>query len=895
MNPRFQVYIIVSILFLSSLGLIFSFEDSNLHTQGATILYVGPAATYQNIQVAIDNANPGDEVYVYKGTYQENLTITKNISLRGEEKESTIINNSGSGSTIRISANDVNISGFTITGSGLEWGNAGILMDTVQNCNVFNNIVSNNYMGIRIQLSKEIMINNNTVHNNVGPGISIEDSQANTVENNVISPNNQVGVSIINSKSNQISKNTISNNYRVGIDTVDSNENDIIDNVISENQGNALEFWSSNNNNINNNKIELNLEDGIHLQASQYNSFKNNQLTKNGFSLAGFSVNDWDTHTIDDTNTINGKPVYYKTNELSGSISSGAGQVIITNCSNIFIESQTIKDTSEGIILGFSSHCTIRNNDVSSNRKYGISLWRSNNNIIDRNSVNSNKEIGISCIDSRGNTIEKNTVSNNKFGIVIRSSTNSKINNNTLTNNGLYITGNLIDFYRAEYPDKILDDKGKVIWSYSRAYWTTHTVDKSNTVNGKPIYYWKNRNKGTVPSDAGQVILANCSNVIIEGQDLSDTSVGIELGFSTGNTIKNNIVSSNVWQGIYLESSDFNTLINNSLSKNNKNGILLDYSQENSITNNNASSNSENGIMLYYSANNTITNNTVSKNNGGISLELSVDNELVNNYLLKNKDYGVFIDSESQNNLVHHNDFIDNPTQATDFGINQWYLEYPGGGNYWSDYEGRDNFSGPSQNLSGKDGFGDIPYEEIDSWEDAIDLYPLYRAPPSKFEKPTAPLNLQAKGKDGYVILTWQPPEDDGGTSITNYRIYRRNGTSPDILLATIDNLTIYNDADVTNEQEYQYFVSAVNIEGEGPSSLNVTAVPTAKQEPDNGDQDDDSILYLYLSLILIIIWVLIIVIIFLGMRKRPKSGSKQEPTKDTKSADETKVEDEKK
>ena len=51
----------------------------------AKTIYVDDDGTadYSNIQAAIDIANPGDIVYVYSGTYYENLDIPKTISLIG--------------------------------------------------------------------------------------------------------------------------------------------------------------------------------------------------------------------------------------------------------------------------------------------------------------------------------------------------------------------------------------------------------------------------------------------------------------------------------------------------------------------------------------------------------------------------------------------------------------------------------------------------------------------------------------------------------------------------------------------------------------------------------------------------------------------------------------------
>jgi hypothetical protein len=52
---------------------------------------------------------------------------------------------------------------------------------------------------------------------------------------------------------------------------------------------------------------------------------------------------------------------------------------------------------------------------------------------------------------------------------------------------------------------------------------------------------------------------------------------------------------------------------------------------------------------------------------------------------------------------------------------------YPSGGNYWSDYNGKDVYSGPCQNVTGSDGIGDTPYV-IDG--DNRDNYPIMKPYP---------------------------------------------------------------------------------------------------------------------------------------------------------------------
>src|SRR5213080_3617904 len=105
-------------------------------------------------------------------------------------------------------------------------------------------------------------------------------------------------------------------------------------------------------------------------------------------------------------------------------------------------------------------------------------------------------------------------------------------------------------------------------------------------------------------------------------------------------------------------------------------------------------------------------------------------------------------------------------------------------------------------------------------------------APPPPPTPPSAPTNLVATGGNAQVGLTWQAPGSNGGSPITNYKIYRGGAPSTETLLTTVGAVTSYTDTAVTNGVTYYYQVSAVNNVGEGPRSNEASATPSAAPPP---------------------------------------------------------------
>ena len=94
-----------------SLLIVFIFLATAISCQAATVT-VEPG---QRIQVAIDSAHAGDVIRVEKGVYNENLNISKRVTLVGIEMP--LLDAKAAGSAITIHAEGVTVTGFELRNS----------------------------------------------------------------------------------------------------------------------------------------------------------------------------------------------------------------------------------------------------------------------------------------------------------------------------------------------------------------------------------------------------------------------------------------------------------------------------------------------------------------------------------------------------------------------------------------------------------------------------------------------------------------------------------------------------------------------------------------------------------------------------------------------------------
>jgi hypothetical protein len=91
---------------------------------------------------------------------------------------------------------------------------------------------------------------------------------------------------------------------------------------------------------------------------------------------------------------------------------------------------------------------------------------------------------------------------------------------------------------------------------------------------------------------------------------------------------------------------------------------------------------------------------------------------------------------------------------------------------------------------------------------------------------PSAPQSLTGTAGLSQVDISWLGPISNGGSVITNYKIYRAEDQGGESLLTTIGNLLSYHDTAVINLHTYTYRVSAVNAIGEGVKSNSISLMP---------------------------------------------------------------------
>jgi parallel beta-helix repeat protein len=251
--------------------------EKPLPTSRGNWLYVGGGGpgNYTRIQDAIDNASDGDTVFVYDDSspYYEHLTINCPITLKGENRTTTVVDGNNTGYLIDIKVDSVIICGFT-----LQNGKTGIYSTTNRN-HIFDNTIVNQYTsGIYFHANhiKRIGATNNRIENNIishnqdgihffiFEDVVIGSGSLNSIKNNVLTEN---GLGIVMSSrcsGNLIYGNIIKSNQDEGIDLdlLINGFNRIVKNHIEQN-GIGIRVAGPSVNIIRNNNIINNTIDAL--------------------------------------------------------------------------------------------------------------------------------------------------------------------------------------------------------------------------------------------------------------------------------------------------------------------------------------------------------------------------------------------------------------------------------------------------------------------------------------------------------------------------------------------------------------------------------------------------------------------------------------------------------
>lgn len=481
-----------------------------------------------------------------------------------------------------------------------------------------------------------------------------------------------------------------------------------------------------------------------------------------------------------------------------------------------------------GTTTGVSAVWNVREVNISENIfdncTVGIDLSYGSQFEIWNNSIESCSETAINDMDCAYLSVADNRIRTSEAALGFWFCTNVTARGNVLTDNNMsfVVQGNSLQEYAID-------------------------IDASNTIDSRPIQYWVGATDSTVPADAGFVGLVDCTNVTVEGQTIENNGQGIMLAYTVDSVVRNNTLLNSSWAGvllwasvnvtvsdnvitteagyetwsgvpqgialmqatddivrnntiskvclgIYITDGSFSNDIHNNTISECELGVDAEYSSETRLRDNSITSCSE-GVYFVDNGGSDITRNEVSRNAlFGIDVWGMGGNIVSGNRIVSNIGRGIRSGSDFPN-LFYGNWILNNTLQAFLVQhIDYWDNDYPAGGNYWSDYMGPDDFSGPAQDVPGSDGIGDVPYA-IDYA--SADRYPLILPyPPDPSQRiPRGPIYIyddsqftpengvtggSGVASDPYVIEGWSiVPNQTAGVEIwdTTAHVVIRNTT----------------------------------------------------------------------------------------------------------------------
>ncbi|WP_440944880.1 NosD domain-containing protein [Methanosarcina sp. T3] len=591
---------------------------------------------------------------------------------------------------------------------------------------------------------------------------------------------------------------------------------------------------------LDNNSAESN-DYGIYLNREKGAILRNNRMENNSYNFAfkGAATE----QDIDESNTVEGKPVYYLVNESNLVIDSGsnAGTVYCIDCQNVTVRDLNLSGNYYGLYLYNTMDSHVENISSSGNR-YGFYISDSSTLNFTGNSAGSNY-YGLYIAGSKWESLSGNRMDGNRY--------NFGIEGNCAAQNVPEIeTGNLLDgktlYILSGVSDHILDAESDAgsgpcsVYLLNCLNVTVRDLVFQDELFGIYLYGTEEVviENNTLSGNHYGVYLEDSGNSTVEDNEISGNSYGIYLTAASGNSLANNTLPGNSGYGIYISESGSNNISGNNASgghigihaaySNNNNfventassnalGIYLLNSNYNILTANTANSNSESGFDLTISQHNTLSGNIATENARGLTLQgwtgeiSTADNVLFSNTVSNNSELGIWL-TAAENNTIYGNSF-DNLKNVKDTGHNIWNTT---AGNYWSDYTGSD---------ADGNGIGDTPYV-INSITGSKDYLPVCR-------EPGVPLTLTVGSVPG-TFPSIQAAVDaawEGDTLLVSPGTYTENvqvNKSVSIISSSGNPEDTIVRATISDENVFSVNADSVNISGftvSGASEGNVAGI----------------------------------------------------------------------
>ncbi len=509
------------------------------------------------------------------------------------------------------------------------------------NISVDNLTCSNNFEGMVLVNTSDSLIQHCRFQNNDGHGMYLIASSNNTVQSCLFQNSFFDGVFLYDA-----TRNTLGNcSYSGSVDGVS----------LEGSQGNTIQG-----------QIIQQCTVGIAFDTSSGNILKGNTMDHCGLKLLGHSPSDF-INDADTSNMVNGRPLYYYLNETGVTVPSDAGQVILINGTGCIASGLNLSNASVGIELAYTHGTTITDNTFDGNSMVGIYLEYANSENTITDNVLADNNYGIDLVFSPTNLIQDNILLSNGLGVAVGASTSNQMVHNIIKDGayGVYLEGstfntltnNTVDnastfgVYLASSNNNHVSENTMVDCSLL-VYGTTlndyyNDVDTTNTVQGKPVYYYLQKKNTLVPKDAGEVILVDCDDCTVRDLSLTKGSAGIILAYSSNNSIMRNTILQQSVTGIDLSSGTNNdNTIQGNILEGNSYAIDIEYSSRTTVKRNRIASNYD-GIVLVQATGTTVRRNTISHNYYGISATETSESTVGLNNFYQNYLYGVYADASS--------------------------------------------------------------------------------------------------------------------------------------------------------------------------------------------------------------------------------------------------------